>query len=130
MHPSPDRLLDAALPRWDVMEQHARVVPAPPDAVWHALHAVRMQELRLTRGLVAVRTLGRHGSANLHRRVLDALPPGELASRAPHELLLGLVAPTSLRLDVGSVAALRPVDLDDFGRPLHAVARRAESAGG
>ena len=55
MHPSPDRLLDAALPRWDVMEQHVGVVPAPTDG---------------------------------------------------------------LRPDVGSVAALRPVDLDDLGRPL------------
>jgi hypothetical protein len=32
--------------------------------------------------------------------------------------LLGLVAPTSLRVDVRSVAALRPVDVDELNRPL------------
>jgi hypothetical protein len=117
MHPSPDRLLDEALPRWDVSERHARVVPAPPDAVWQALHEVRMHELRLTRGLMWVRTLGRHAS-RADRTVLESLPPGELASRAPAELLLGLVAPTSLRIDIRTVDALRPVDLDDFARPL------------
>ena len=34
MDRSPERLLDAALPRWDVTGRHARTVPAPPDTVW------------------------------------------------------------------------------------------------
>jgi hypothetical protein len=107
----PERLLDAAPPRWDITERHARMVLAPPDCVWQALREV-----------------------------------------------LGLVAPTLLRVDGHSVAALRPVDVDDLSRPalisprvtgrssmelvirpgsglirrelLRAVARRAEAAGG
>jgi hypothetical protein len=103
MDRSPERLLDAALPRWDRTERHAPVVPAPPDEVWRALHEVSMRDLPVTRRLMRVRTAGR-SKGGRDRLVLDALPSGELARRAPHEPLLGLVAPTSLRVDVRSVA--------------------------
>jgi len=114
----PERLLDAALPRWDVTERHARTVLAPPDSVWRALREVPMRDLPVTRGLMRVRLAGRSSTGAHDRKVLDALPPGELARREPHELLLGLVAPTSLRVDVHSVAALRPVDVDALTRSL------------
>jgi hypothetical protein len=114
----PERLLDAALPRWDVAERHARIVLAPPDGVWQALRDVSMRDLPVTRGLMRLRLAGRSSTGARDRNVLDALPPGELARREPHELLLGLVAPTSLRVDVQPVAALRPVDVDDLTRPL------------
>jgi hypothetical protein len=118
MDRSPERLLDAALPRWDITERHARMVLAPPDSVWRALRDVPMRDLPVTRGLMRVRLAGKRSKGGPDRKVLDALPPGELACREPHELLLGLVAPTSLRVDVRSVAALRPVDVDDLTRPL------------
>jgi hypothetical protein len=118
MRETPERLLDVALPEWDVAERHSRLVLAPPAVVWQSLQEVPMRDLRLTRGLMRVRMLGRRSHASLDRLVLDAFPPGELARNEPVELLFGLVAPTSLRVDVHSVAGLRPVDLDDFGRPL------------
>jgi hypothetical protein len=116
MDPSPERLLDAALPHWDVGERHNRVVLAAPEAVWQALQEVTVRDLPLTRGLMRARALGRRSTGGRDRPVLDALPPGELARRAPSELLLGLVAPTSLPIDVRSVNALRPVDVEDFQR--------------
>jgi hypothetical protein len=118
MDPSPERLLDAALPRWDITERHARMVQAPPDSVWQAIRDASMRDLPMTRGLMRVRRAGKGSKGAPDRKVLDALPPGELSRREPHELLLGLVAPTSLRVDVRSVAALRPVDVDELNRPL------------
>ncbi|MDX6233627.1 MAG: hypothetical protein QOH68_2674 [Nocardioidaceae bacterium] len=52
MDRSPERLLDAALPRWDITERHARTVQAPPDSVWRALRDVSMRGLPVTRGLI------------------------------------------------------------------------------
>jgi len=93
-------------------------VHAPPAAVWQALHEASMRDLPVTRGLMRVRMFGRRSTGRDDRLVLDALPPGELACREPSELLLGLVAPLSLRVDVNSVTALRPVDSEDFHRAL------------
>jgi hypothetical protein len=114
----PERLLDAALPRWNFTERHAREIQAPLHEVWRALAEATMGDLPLTRALMRLRRLGHGSGGSRDRTVLDALPPGELARREPYELLLGLVAPTSLRVDARSVAALRPADVDDFDRSL------------
>jgi hypothetical protein len=44
MDPSPERLLDLALPQWDFAE-HARLVRKAPAAVWQALHEASMRDL-------------------------------------------------------------------------------------
>jgi hypothetical protein len=118
MDRSPERLLDAALPRWDVTERHARMVLAPPVSVRQAIRYVSMPDLIVTCALIGPRLAGKGSKGAPDRKVLDALPPGELARREPHELLLALVAPTSLRVDLQSVAALRAVSVDDLTRPL------------
>lgn len=113
----PGTLLDHALPDWDVVERHRRVVHAEAAAVWAALLSTPMRDLRVTRGLMRVRTLGRGPSGSRDRTVVDALPPGELARREPTELLLGLVAPTTLRIPT-DVHALRPATVEELNRPL------------
>lgn len=118
MSPEADRLLDRVLPRWDFAEQHSRLVRAPAPLVWRALGEVRMSDLPVTRVLMRVRTLGRRSLGTAHRRVLDALPPAEVARDEGRQLLLGLVAPTSLRTDVRSLDALRPASVDELARPL------------
>jgi len=118
MDPSPERLLDVALPQWDFAERHARLVHASPAVVWQALQDASMRDLPVTRGLMRVRMPGRRPSGRRDRLVLDALPPGELARREKAELMLGLVAPLSLRIDANSLTALRPVDSEDFQRTL------------
>lgn len=47
------------LPHAEFTEHHERVIDAPADRAWSALHEVRWEDLRWTRPLMAVRTLGR-----------------------------------------------------------------------
>jgi hypothetical protein len=77
-----------------------------------------MSDLPVTRALMRVRTLGRRSRSAPDRPALEALPPAEIARDEGRELLLGLVAPTSLRTDVRSLDALRPSSLDELLRPL------------
>ena len=82
-----ERLLDEAMPRWDVHERHQRVVAAPIEVVWRAVLDLTVSELPLTSALMRVRTFGAPlGTPD--RPVVDALPPGEVARREPTELLL------------------------------------------
>lgn len=112
------RLLDRALPRWDFVEQHRQIVRAPAREVWRALGEVRTSDLPLSRLLMRVRAMGRQPLGAANRLALDALPPAEVGRVDGRELLLGLVMPTSLRTDVRSLDAMRPVSLDDLLRPL------------
>jgi hypothetical protein len=118
MTPHAGRLLDRALPRWDFAEHHERLVRAPAPLVWRALGEVCMSDLPVTRVLMRVRTLGRSPRGTADRLALDALPPAEIARDEGRELLLGLVAPTSLRTDVRSLDALRPASWDELLRPM------------
>jgi hypothetical protein len=117
MTPEAGRLIDRVVPRWDFAERHARLVGAPAPQVWGALAEVRVSDLPVTRLLMWVRTLGR-GRLRADRRMLDALPPGEVARVEGRELLLAMVAPTSLRTDVSSLAELRAASLDELARPM------------
>jgi hypothetical protein len=118
MTPEPGRLLDRALPRWDFTERHERLVQAPAPLVWRALGEVRMTDLPVTRVLMRIRMLGRRPSSAADRLALEALPPAEIARDEGRELLLVLVAPTSLRTDAGSLDAFRPASMDELLRPL------------
>ena len=118
MTPEARRLIDRAVPRWDFAERHGRLVRAPAPLVWRALGEVRVSDLPMTRLLMRVRTLGRRPLGAADRRMLDALPPGEVARDEGRELLLAMVAPTSLRTDAGSLADLRAASVDELVRPM------------
>ena len=92
MADGPGTLLDQAVPRWDVRERHQRVVAAPVGAVWRAVLDLTVGELSVTHALMRVRTLCRVPPGAHDRRLVDALPPGEVARREPTELLFGLVS--------------------------------------
>jgi hypothetical protein len=62
-------LIDDAMPTYDRREVHRRATDAPPAAVWAAVHDLRGDELKLTRALMAIRTLGRDRSGS--RTVLE-----------------------------------------------------------
>jgi hypothetical protein len=111
-------LIDGAMPDWDFGERHTRMVNAPVDAVWTALHVTPVADLPLTRLLMRLRTLGRDPMGAGSRPALAALPPGEVARQEQTQVLLGLVAPTSPRSPVGVEEALRPSSIAELRRPL------------
>jgi hypothetical protein len=111
-------LLDQAMPAWDVAEHHQRRVAADLDAVWVALLATPMSDLRVTRALMRVRTFGRKSQRSPRRTVVEALPPGEITRDAPRELLLGLVAPVRLRYSSADLPTLRAATVAELQRPL------------
>lgn len=111
-------LLDQAVPAWDVSERHVRVVRAPVEDVWAALVSTVVGDLPVSRLLMRVRALGRDPLGSRDRPVLAALPPGEVARREPTELLLGLVAPTTLRPPAAGPGSLRPATVAELRRPL------------
>jgi hypothetical protein len=118
MTPEAGRLIDRAVPRWDFAERHARPVNAPAPLVWRALGEVRVSDLPLTRLLMRVRALGRRPLGAPDRSAVEALPPGEVARDEGRELLLAMVAPTSLRTEVRSLDELRAASVDELVRPL------------
>jgi hypothetical protein len=118
MTPEAGRLIDRAVPRWDFAERHARLVRASAPLVWRALGEVRVSDLPLTRLLMWARTLGRRPFGAADRRALHALPPGEVARDEGRELLLAMVAPTSLRTDARNLEALRAASVDELVRPM------------
>ena len=80
--------LDDVLPVTDHVTRQSRWINASPDAVWTALHEVRLTGLPLTVVLSAVRflpvVLSGKGFGHLHDRpFLDVLPVPLLASEAP-----------------------------------------------
>ena len=50
-------LIDNILPKYDAHEVHERLMPGTPAAVWEALHALRMGEIRLAGVLMGIRSL-------------------------------------------------------------------------
>ena len=86
--------VDGVLPRPEHVTRQARWIAAPPDAVWAALHAVRLSELPVTLALSAVRFLpvvlaGRGAGQLRDRPFLDALPIPLLAADAPSSVVFG-----------------------------------------
>jgi hypothetical protein len=117
MNAAAERLLDEAMPRWDVHERHQRVVAAPLEDVWRAVLDLTVGELPLTSALMRVRTLGAPLGAR-DRPVVDALPPGEVDRREPTELLYAMVSPTSWRKPMSSGPATQPGTTEQLNRPL------------
>jgi hypothetical protein len=86
--------LDDLLPTPDHVTRQARWIDAPPEAVWDALHQVRLSCLPVTLVLGAVRFLpvmvARRGRDGFHDRpFLDALPVPLLSSEPPHAVVYG-----------------------------------------
>ena len=86
--------LDALLPRPEYVTRQSRWIAAPPEAVWDALHRVRLIELPVTLALSAARflpvVLSGRGFGQLHdRQFLDALPVPLLGAEAPSSVLFG-----------------------------------------
>ncbi len=110
--------LDQFMPVWQFNERHATHVAAPPQRVFEAAHAVRVDEILLFRTLTAIRRLGRP----LPESILNAPasePLLDIATRtsfiylAPRELVVGTVvmAPREARASGKLTAEL-------FGRTL------------
>jgi hypothetical protein len=118
MHHPDERLLDEAMPAWDVHERHERLIDAPPPVVWQAMLQVTVAELPMTRVLMRARRFGRAPLGTPGHRVIDALPPGEVARREPHELLLGLVSPSSMHRPISASHELRPGTMAELRRGL------------
>jgi hypothetical protein len=114
----PGTLLDQAVPSWDVRERHHRDIAAPVETVWRAVLDLTVGELPVTHALMRVRTLGRVPPGAHDRRLVDALPPGEVARREPTELLFGLVSPTSWRKPMSAGPALQPATTAELARAL------------
>jgi hypothetical protein len=86
--------LEDLLPTTDHVTRQARWIAAPPDAVWDALHDVRLSCLPVTLVLGAVRflpvVLTGGGRGHLHDRpFIEALPVPLLSSERPRSVVFG-----------------------------------------
>jgi hypothetical protein len=90
-------ILESNLPRYDFVERHQRLIPAPAADVWHAVQTARVYGSALTKGAVALRML----PARLSGRVVSEPAPLydlsgmksflRLGERIEQELVLGMV---------------------------------------
>ncbi|NEK60023.1 hypothetical protein GCU56_19390 [Geodermatophilus sabuli] len=114
--------LDDVLPNSHHVTRQSRWVDAPPEAVWDALHEVKLSGLPVTVALGAVRflpvLLSGKGLGRLRDRpFLEALPVPVLASSAPESVVFGGVL-QAWRLGGGEQPpALDAEDLQRWIRP-------------
>jgi hypothetical protein len=126
-----DSLLEEALPGYDVNEVHSLELPAPPDATWEAVMAVKPLEVRLLPPLLAVRAL----PALLTRRNWVDLRPRasliegflgagflELGRRSGQELALGAIGRFWSLTANRPIAIGSPEEFRDFDEPGYAKA--------
>jgi hypothetical protein len=107
--------LDDVLPAPHFRERHGRVIAASPQAVWDALHELRLGDLALSRALMAVRELGRGPSRMVTGRLLEEGPVPVVASEPERAIVAaGVMQPWKLRggvtppaLDAAGVRAFR-----------------------
>jgi hypothetical protein len=118
MDTSTERLLDLALPEWDVRERHQRLVSAPVEAVWAAVHEVTVGELRLTRTLMTIRSLGHYDVGDSDQLMLEMLPPGEVSRREPYDLVCAMVSPSTMLRPMTSGPQTQPGTVAELCRPL------------
>jgi hypothetical protein len=99
--------LDELLPVFDFRETHTRFIASEPDQVWHALASVTMHDLRITKTLMAIRSLGRLTPLR-NMRLVDGGPLQVLASDPPRGLVAGAVGrpwqPRPTHVGVASLA--------------------------
>lgn len=101
--------LERALPVWHFSVEHSGWVDAAPDTVWQALRTLCVQDLILTRPLVALRHLSSSGSF-ARGTLFDDGPVTMLHIDAPVYAVGGVIAkPWQFR-----PARQEPVSLEDF----------------
>lgn len=94
--------LDDVVPRPDHVTRQARCIAAGPEAVWDALHGVRLSGLPVTLALSAARflpvVLSGRGLGQLHDRPFLEAPPVPLLSSEPPWAVVfgGLLQPWQL----------------------------------
>jgi hypothetical protein len=84
--------LEQALPVCHFSERHSRWIDAPPERVWAALEALTLDELPITRGLVAIRHLGADRENNRSRRLFTDGPVQMLNVSGPWYAVGGTIA--------------------------------------
>src|SRR2546423_494660 len=99
--------LDDWMPRWQVGERHSIEIAAPPEKVFVAIHAVRVDEISFFRTLTAIRRCGQDGPENIlnapeQKPILDVATETTfvlLDDDAPREIVIGTViaAPKEFR---------------------------------
>jgi hypothetical protein len=96
-------------------ERHERRIAAPPAAVWEAIQQLSLGELRLSRALMRVRSLGRQPAFS--GRLLEHGPVPVLAAEPERALVAGgVLQPWKLR-GGATPPALDAAQLQAFGEP-------------
>ena len=106
--------LDDWMPRWQIRERHIIPIAAPPERVFAALHAVRADDIRFFRTLIAIRRCGQTGPESImnapeQKPILDVATQTTfllLAEEAPRELVVGTVVAAPPR--AGAAGQLTP----------------------
>ena len=105
--------LEAALPVAHFSERHSRRIDAPAEQVWQALEALCLDQLPLTRSLVAIRHLGGETPGTTGSLLTDG--PVQMLETDPPWYAVG-----------GAIA--RPWQLHPSRRPVHSLAEFAAFA--
>jgi hypothetical protein len=99
-------LLEKTMPVYHFSERHSRVVPADPRRVWDALTGLTLDQLTVTKPLVAMRHLGRRDTATSRPLLTDG-PITLVDAQAPEYALGASIARpwqrTPSRVEVSSV---------------------------
>jgi hypothetical protein len=114
-------LADKFMPVYDVVMRHAVTVPAPPTAVWDALHHADFAGAWYVRALLILRGLRRPRDAQ--PLTLDRFVAGRftaLGERPGRELALGIVG--RFWTPSGGPVKLTPDEFRGFAAPGHAKA--------
>jgi hypothetical protein len=107
-------LLERAMPVYHFNEVHRRWIPAEPEKVWDALAQLRLDQLRLTRPLVALRHLGNPMPSS---RPLITDGPIQIVEWVPPRFALGATIgrPWRFKPDRHEVATL--AEFNEFDEP-------------
>lgn len=105
--------LDELLPVFDVRERHRRVIPSEPERMWQALASVSMNDLAVTRALMAVRSLGRT-TALQDIRLVDGGPLQVVAADPPRGMVAAAIGrpwrPLPVKMQLSSPEEFREFD--------------------
>jgi hypothetical protein len=111
-------VLDELLPRHDVATHHARVVAAPPEKVWEAIHGVTLAEMPAVRLLFALRFLPTGGREPILAQMQRA-GFAHLAEEPDREVVYGVIA--QMWKPGGNVVTIRDgAEFAAFDRPGYA----------
>ena len=115
--------LDDVIPAPHFSERHERRIAAPPEAVWTALHELRVGDSRVARALMGVRVLparilGRRPRAPVTGRpFLEQGPVPVLASEPPRSVVAGGVMQPWKLAGGAEAPVLDAAGLRAFGAP-------------